>query len=913
MNAIKKIFNKNLGLIISSLIILTALMVIYSDTLDGSKSFYGANDKVSARNVKEAISKSDEYPYWFPWMMGGVPSVHSAQNISDYYPPNYIMKALHSIGVPWFWNYIFHFLFAGIGMYLLCSRLKLNRFASTLSALGFTITPYMTGMLVHGHGSQVMTLCYMPWVFYAYMMLKDKPSIKKLALLSLFLALQLLRGHVQMAYYTWLMLGILILIDIVYDFLIKKEKKVKWLIYTVLGLLLGFVSSLSLYIPMLSYTPLSTRSSGEGQGAGLEYVTEYSFSFGEIITFFIPSYYGFGGATYWGTMTFTAFPHYMSILMLMFAFYGVIRHRWVRFKIFSLICIVLFLTLSFGKNFIGFYTLFYDYLPFFSKLRNPAYLLIIVQFCTMILASMGISILIQDIKERNRILPIYLSCLFVVFSFLGLLSDFESSPDKRFKKDLKNQLERIEQAKQTYISQYENKMTEEIGNIDRSREDAIKYAKEIIFQRDDIDLNEKQSRLKDITQSYLLSDEQRKAKMIKEYEDVSNEIRRVFENQHILSAKNSYEIRLNKAKSLIDDFINAEFWVMSVLLIITMLLIFVGYYGLPFVSNHRHLIWPIMFFIGLGVFLDFYFVDRKITNPENPNYFFSNSAKEKYIDLYGDGPSLDLQYKAIIARENNYLDMPDAASWLLDKKSEGGIFRILDKDGGSRSNKWSRYHIEDVNGYHPADLKIFQDFRHKNGDIKENSYILDMLNVKYVIEQQIVSSRAQSLDRAYFISKIEIDSSNNKAKRFSQLYLSDSSPSDISYVTSNAPHLARRNFIVTNTDTIDSINNSNPNELIIKIKTSGPQFLAISEIFYPKGWKAAINNEEVNIYEVNDLIRGVYIDKKGSHTIRMWFDPSDLKWGRFLSYAGFLIILTLLFFGYTRKVWDYNFSKLKSK
>ena len=34
--------------------------------------------------IKEAISKSSDYPYWFPWMMGGVPSVHSAQNISDY-------------------------------------------------------------------------------------------------------------------------------------------------------------------------------------------------------------------------------------------------------------------------------------------------------------------------------------------------------------------------------------------------------------------------------------------------------------------------------------------------------------------------------------------------------------------------------------------------------------------------------------------------------------------------------------------------------------------------------------------------------------------------------------------------------------------------------------------------------------
>ena len=107
--------------------ILIALMVIYSDTLDGSKSFYGANDKVSAVNVKEAISMSKEYPYWFPWMMGGVPSVHSAQNISDYYPPNYIMKFLSSLGVPWFWNYIFHLLFAGIGMYFLCVRSKIDK------------------------------------------------------------------------------------------------------------------------------------------------------------------------------------------------------------------------------------------------------------------------------------------------------------------------------------------------------------------------------------------------------------------------------------------------------------------------------------------------------------------------------------------------------------------------------------------------------------------------------------------------------------------------------------------------------------------------------------------------------------------------------------------------------------------
>ena len=264
MSLIKKIFKENIGLFLTIGVMLIALMFIYSDTLDGTKSFYGAGDKVSARNVKEAISKSSDYPYWFPWMMGGVPSVHSAQNISDYYPPNHLMKALHSIGIPWFWNHIFHLLFAAIGMYLLCVRLKLGRFASSLSSLGFAVTPYMTGMLVHGHGSQVMTLCYMPWIFYAYIKLRDQLSIKNIAILSLLLALQLLRGHVQMAYYTWLMLAIFIVVDLVYEFFIKKNKEIKWVIYTLISLFLGFISSLSLYIPVLSYTPFSTRSAGRG-------------------------------------------------------------------------------------------------------------------------------------------------------------------------------------------------------------------------------------------------------------------------------------------------------------------------------------------------------------------------------------------------------------------------------------------------------------------------------------------------------------------------------------------------------------------------------------------------------------------------------------------------------------------------
>ena len=62
-----------------------------------------------------------------------------------------------------------------------------------------------------------------------------------------------------------------------------------------------------------------------------------------------------------------------------------------------------------------------------------------------------------------------------------------------------------------------------------------------------------------------------------------------------------------------------------------------------------------------------------------------------------------------------------------------------------------------------------------------------------------------------------------------------------------------------NDSKVDSINNDNPNRMIIDVKISGPQFLAVSEMYYPNGWYASIDGESTEIFEVNDLIRRIYI------------------------------------------------------
>ena len=82
-----------------------------------------------------------------------------------------------------------------------------------------------------------------------------------------------------------------------------------------------------IYYPVINYTPYSIRGSGEGGGVNFIYATNWSFSFGELATFFIPSFFGFGGVTYWGNMPFTDYPNYMGIIVLIFAIIGIINYE----------------------------------------------------------------------------------------------------------------------------------------------------------------------------------------------------------------------------------------------------------------------------------------------------------------------------------------------------------------------------------------------------------------------------------------------------------------------------------------------------------------------------------------------------------------------------------------------------------
>ena len=154
-------------------------------------------------------------------------------------------------------------------------------------------------------------------------------KVLSFGLLALCGGLQLLRAHVQIVYYTWLAVGLYCLL-----FLAMKSAEVpavktrlRRVVYVGLALAVALAFGSVLYLPVHDYSVYSSRGAVEGGGMEFSRATDWSFSPVEMMTFLVPSWLGFGGSTYWGSMPFTDYPNYMGILPLFLAFLGLIFVR----------------------------------------------------------------------------------------------------------------------------------------------------------------------------------------------------------------------------------------------------------------------------------------------------------------------------------------------------------------------------------------------------------------------------------------------------------------------------------------------------------------------------------------------------------------------------------------------------------
>ena len=827
-----------------------------------------SGDSLAPLAIKQSINNTilefNEFPIWFPYIFSGMPTVHSLLNINNYYFPHKIISVLHQFGMPWFWNFMFHYIFASIGMYLLLRYLKQNKITSIFSAILFSFSPYMIAYLVHGHGSQIMTAAYIPWIVLFLFRIYNKVTLFNFTFFSILIGLQLQRGHIQIAYYTWMMIGLFFFIMLYYHFKNKNNhfildiKFLKQNLLIIFSLVVGFLLSISIYLPVLNYSKLSVRGSNSG-GFGIENATQWSLNFNELSTFFYPFSYGFGGTDYWGYLPFTDFPNYIGIIVFMLAVIGFIKSNIKReYKLFFFIVAISSLLISFGKYFLEFYSIFYNYFPFFNKFRTPIFIIILFQFSIYIFAGCGLSSFIQLLNgEKSKKYLLYIFSCLLLFSLYNSQKDYTLYPVNRLGgKDVE------------FFKQLNSSFYNILSNNDLNNDGVI--------NEDD----------KNIYQNWTNHD----AKLYYSYIDFINSNQTEYSLVKILET-NSSKIKLN-IKTIRYDYFYISFMLFIVCLMILL--------------NKRLNIKRdyIFILILLMVLIDYYRVNKEIFIPSHHNPHRKILQKDEF-------------FKKFISKDEltNFL------------KNDNEKFRILDQSGNN-SNRWAAFNIETVNGYHPAKINEYDKLLKMINNKGYYPYgILKLLNVKYIVHKEAGKIpgfnyygnmkmnyfdtqgkysgypidtyiyKNNDFNRMFFVKDVSIV--DNKDIVYNNLFNDNFDPEAISYVVRNNLSLEEINML----NNIDFDRNASielikwsPNEIQFITKTDSPQFLFFSEIFYP-GWE--LNG--INIIETNGLFRGLIIPS-GENVYTMKFNPKDMSVGFYISsFISIMLLINLLLILYNKK------------
>ncbi len=426
---------------LSSIGFLILVIFLFEPIIFGGKIF-GSPDSLSPRSIAIALNDASkelgQYPQWQPWVFSGMPTAEAFSYLSKLYFPEYIFKLFSFSGAI---IQLLHLVFAGLGCMFLLKQFRCSSVASFMGSVAFMITPYMITMIVYGHGSQLMTAAYIPWAVWLSVRLWVSPSLINSGFLALVLGFQLQRAHAQVAYYTWLLIGFYFLIMLIDQ--MKKEKDSKLIIrklsFILLACLLGIGIASLIYLPAIEYAPFSVRGGSSTGGSDYNYATGWSFHPVEMLTFLIPSAFGFGGQVYWGYMPFTDYPNYMGVIIFSLALIGIVYKKGV-VKWYLLSATLIALLISFGRHFSPIYDLFFNFFPYFNKFRVPHMILILVQFNIAILAAFGLDKIIE-LKKGSMpkwfypsIAPfglIFLIMIFASSSLEGLVKGYFSMPSVR--------------------------------------------------------------------------------------------------------------------------------------------------------------------------------------------------------------------------------------------------------------------------------------------------------------------------------------------------------------------------------------------------------------------------------------------------------------------------------------------------
>ncbi len=386
-------------------IFLVVLILLFSAVFFKGYIF-GGGDATAAEGMTRQLTiyhnETGEYPLWQPYIFSGMPAFSSMMYHKWVYTPSLFLEVFHKLGIDYLWTMLMHYIFAALGVYFLLRQFKVDYWSAVLGGLAYMLTPFFIVMITAGHGSQMMTAAYLPWLLYAVRRIFLQPDLKGLLILSVIAGFQFQRGHVQIAYYGWMAAGWFVVIEAIFRAIEKDWKGFPLsLAYLVGGLVLGIGMAAVQYIPSLAYAAHTIRGGSAGGGLEYGYATSWSFPPSEFIALFFSDWFGFGGQTYWGGRPFTEHSDFIGLTLVVLMVAAFFNRDYLKEKVFLLSAIFLALLVSFGSYWPYLYDLLFRLLPFFNKFRVPSMILILMELMVALLAGIGLFTLLNLDDKRK--------------------------------------------------------------------------------------------------------------------------------------------------------------------------------------------------------------------------------------------------------------------------------------------------------------------------------------------------------------------------------------------------------------------------------------------------------------------------------------------------------------------------------
>lgn len=239
------------------------------------------------------------------------------------------------------------------------------------------------------------------------------------------------------------------------------------------------------------------------------------------------------------------------------------------------------------------------------------------------------------------------------------------------------------------------------------------------------------------------------------------------------------------------------------------------------------------------------------------------------------------------------------------KKDGDQHYRVLNLNNPFNEAKTSYFHSS-IGGYHGAKLRRYQDLIEyqlqpelteliqslQNGSPNMSSLnAINMLNTKYVkfgeAANQVIRNESANGNAWFITNLVKVDNPDDEISELSAINPSMQAVIDQSKYTVSSTELSKGTITLVDYQ---------PNYLKYSSKNNGNGLAVFSEVYYPAGWNATIDNEPVEIKRVNYILRAIEVPP-GQHEIEFNFQPKAYIIGNKIMLTSSILLFIALLLG----------------